>query len=82
MSDPANDPFCRRAPAHYYGMDWLCTLTAEDRVQQVRGMDECDCERVIALPGVQRTVLKAAEARLKKLRKGRASVPSPEGSRV
>lgn len=81
MIDHANDPFCRPAPAHY-PYDWLCTVTAEDRVKLVRDMDERDCERVIAQPGVQRTVLKVAEARLKKLRKGRAPVPSPEGRRV
>lgn len=69
--DPANDPFCRPAPEHY-PYDWLCTVTAEDRVKLVREMDERDCERVIALPGVQRTVLKASQARLNKLRKARA----------
>lgn len=81
MTDHANDPFCRPAPEHY-PYDWLCTVTAEDRVNLVRGMDERDCERVIALPGVQRTVLRAAEARLKRLRKGHALVPSPKERRV
>lgn len=70
--DDANDPFCRRAPAHYPGIDWLCTIAADERIELVRGMDERDLERVIAMPGVQSTVLRAAEARLKRLRKGRA----------
>lgn len=68
----ADNPFCRPAPLHYRAVDWLCTVTAEDRVKLVRDMDERDCERVIAQPGVQRTVLQAAQARLKKLRKARA----------
>lgn len=72
MSHPDNNPFCRPAPAHYTGMDWLCTVSADERVRLVRDMTERDIERVIALPGVQRTVLNAAQARLKKLRKGRA----------
>lgn len=72
MTSHANDPFCRSAPAHYPGIDWLCTVTAEDRVKLVRDMAEHDCERVIAQPGMQRTVLQAAQARLKKLRKARA----------
>lgn len=72
MTDHANNPFCRPAPPHYMGMDWLCTVTVDDRLAQVREMNERDLERVIALPGVQVTVRDIAEARLKKLRKARA----------
>lgn len=72
MSGHENNPFCRPAPAHYMGMDWLCTVSADERVKLVRDMAERDLERVIALPGVQRTVLNAAQARLKKLRRARA----------
>lgn len=72
--DPANNPFCRRADPATYGnrFEWLCTVAADERVRRVRDMDERDLELVIALPDVQRTVLKAAEARLKKLRRARA----------
>lgn len=71
MIDPANDPFCRPAPPHY-PYEWLCTVTAEDRVKLVRDMDRRELERVFLLPNVQRTVLKAAQARHKKLMKADA----------
>lgn len=68
MTDHANDPFCRPAPAHW-DTKWLCVTTADDRVREVEGMDKLELERVFLLPRVQRVVLKAAQARHKKLMK-------------
>lgn len=68
MTASANNPFCRPAPAHW-DIESLCVINADDRVQEVRRMNKQELERVFALPGVQRIVLKAAQARHKKLMK-------------
>jgi len=41
----------------------------EDRLSAIKTMDEQRLDAVLALEGVQKTVRKAAEARLKRLRK-------------
>lgn len=73
--DHANNPFCRRADPAIYGgrLDWLCTITAEDRIRLVREMDAATLRRALAVPDLQSTVRRAIESRLKRLAKGRTA---------
>lgn len=69
--DHANDPFCRRADPAIYGdrLEWLCTVTADERIKRVREMDIPNLRRVMAIPDLQATVRRAAESRLRALTK-------------
>lgn len=44
--------------------------SAEDRIKRVRHFDQKQCLAVMALPGIQKTVIQATERRLRQLKKG------------
>lgn len=66
---PLLSPFQRPAPARF-GIPYTEACGVEDRLDLVRKMSVEDLEKVVAIgSSIQRTVLLAAERRLRKLRK-------------
>lgn len=45
----------------------VSAVTADDRVSRVARMGAVDCQRVLELPGVQKTVVAAARRRLREI---------------
>lgn len=65
-------PFRRPAPRGW-GIDYIEVCGCEDRVRLVRTMSAEDLEHVVANGwAIQRTVLRAAEARLRRLRRAKS----------
>ncbi len=62
------NPWLRQAP-DYYPVDVIQNVTVEDRIVELRGFDAIKLRDVIAWPGTQKTVVKAAVRRLKTLKK-------------
>ena len=62
MSENSQNPFMYEAYGTLVG-----TMNAEDRIHELSRFGVEKLRQVIALPGVQRTVKRAAEQRLKKL---------------
>lgn len=60
------NPWLRPAP-DYYPVDVVMDVTVEDRIRTLRGFDAAKLREVIAYPGTQKTVKKAAERRLRGL---------------
>lgn len=44
-------------------------ITADDRIMRVRSFDKAQCDAALRLDGLQRTVIKAIERRLRQLAK-------------
>mgnify|MGYP001083304873 CR=1 FL=1 len=68
--DLSTNPFCR--PCDYTPSGYSCSMTADDRVFAIKTFDARELRQVLALDDLQRTVRRAAEARLRKLMKERA----------
>lgn len=65
-------PFRRPCPPHW-GVPYTEDCSVDDRLHRVRTMSVAELERVVAIGWcIQKTVLLAAERRLRKLRKGAA----------
>jgi hypothetical protein len=61
------NPWLRPAPDYYYPVEEIEPVSAQDRLEELKGFDKRKITEIIAWPGTQRTVKLAAERRLKKL---------------
>lgn len=62
------NPWLKKAP-EYWGDMWIQAITVDDRLKELKEFGINKLKQVIRYPGTQKTVRKAAERRLKALKK-------------
>ena len=63
---PETNPFLR---SRLDGM-WIGAITADDRIAMVQDFSAAQCEQALTVPGLQKTVIRALRARMRRLTRG------------